>query len=94
VAAVSSPAADAAGLLGQAESLVPLRDRCHEGGEDLLTCFAEAGPRELQTALDAVLEQAVDTLRALEAEADDQVARLRLLAQSARSPAQTSGLLR
>jgi hypothetical protein len=66
-------------------ALDPLQEAAREGAEETLGHFPETGDRETQTAVDGLLEQLADTLRAIDAEAGELAARLRIAAQSAAS---------
>lgn len=70
-------------LLGLAGVLAPLRARARDGAEELLGHFTVLGDRETQRAVDALLEQAADTLRALDQEATEQALRLQETARRA-----------
>jgi hypothetical protein len=78
-----SASVDPERLLALSRALAPLRETSREGAETLLGHFVETGEREAQTAVDAFLEQAADTLRAIDAVASELASRLRIAAQSA-----------
>lgn len=64
-------------------ALDPLRAAAREGAEEALGHFPETGDRKTQSAVDGLLEQLADTLRAVDSEAAELVARLRIAGQSA-----------
>ena len=63
-----------------------LRAVARDGAEEVLGHFPEVGDRPTQSALDGLLEQLADTLRAIDAEAGELTGRLRIAAQSAAPP--------
>ena len=77
---------DPARLVALSVSLDALRAVARDGAEEVLGHFPEVGDRPTQSALDGLLEQLADTLRAIEAEAGELTGRLRIAAQSAAPP--------
>lgn len=70
-------------LLGLAGALAPLRTCARDGAEELLGHFAVLGERATQRVVDTLLEQAADTLRAVDQEATEQALRLQETARRA-----------
>jgi hypothetical protein len=77
---------DPARLVALSVSLDALRAVARDGAEEVLGHFPEVGDRATQSALDGLLEQLADTLRAIDAEAGELTGRLRIAAQSATPP--------
>jgi hypothetical protein len=86
-----SPRVDPQRLLALAAALEPLAGVARAGADEVLGHFPEIGDRTSQTSLDALLEQFADTLRALDAEATEQAARLRIAAREAAGRRATEG---
>jgi hypothetical protein len=78
-------------LLALAAALEPLRETARAGAEEALGHLPEVGDRQTQVALDEFLEQLADTLRALDAEATELAARLRIAARPATRTASRGG---
>ena len=78
-----SPSVDPERLLALGTALTDLRETARDGADEVLAHFPELGEREVQSAVDGLLEQLADTLRALDAEATELTGRLRVAAQSA-----------
>lgn len=78
-----SPSVDPERLLALGTALADLRETARDGADEVLAHFPELGEREVQAAVDGLLEQLADTLRALDAEATELAGRLRIAAQSA-----------
>lgn len=78
-----SASVDPERLLALSSALGPLREASRDGAEEVLGHFVEAGDRETQLAIEAFMDQAADTLRALDAAATELAGRLRVAAQSA-----------
>lgn len=78
-------------LLGLGHDLEQLRAVARNGADEVLDHFPEVGDRQVQTALDGLLEQFADTLRAIDAEAEELAGRLRIAAQSSGPPRPGSG---
>jgi hypothetical protein len=76
-------------LLGLGATLESLRTVARDGADEALEHFPEVGDRVTQNALDALLEQLADTLRAVDAEATEVAGRLRIAATSVPGPAGT-----
>jgi hypothetical protein len=77
---------DPARLVALDVRLDALRAVARDGAEEVLGHFPEVGDRPTQGALDGLLEQLADTLRAIEAEAGELTGRLRTAAQSVAAP--------
>jgi hypothetical protein len=75
-----SSSVDPERLVGLAATLENLRAVARQGADEVLEHFPEVGDRSTQTALDAFLEQAADTLRAVDAESGELAGRLRIAA--------------
>jgi hypothetical protein len=82
-----SSSVDPERLLGLGATLESLRAVAREGAEEALGHFPEVGDRPTQNALDGLLEQLADTLRAVDAEATEVAGRLRIAATSVPGPA-------
>jgi hypothetical protein len=80
-----SSSVDPERLLGLGATLESLRAVAREGADDVLEHFPEVGDRPTQNALDGLLEQLADTLRAVDAEAGELAGRLRIAASSQRA---------
>ncbi|HEY7719276.1 MAG TPA: hypothetical protein VH915_10965 [Pedococcus sp.] len=65
-------------------ALQALRETARDGADELLDLFPELGERTVQVALDTLLEQAADVLRALDAEAGELAARARITGAAGR----------
>ncbi|MDF2146376.1 hypothetical protein [Knoellia sp. p5-6-4] len=82
-----SSSVDPERLLGLGATLESLRSVARAGAEEVLGHFPEVGDRPTQNALDGLLEQLADTLRAVDAEATELAGRLRIAATSQRATA-------
>jgi hypothetical protein len=77
------PPVDPERLLALGTALAALRETARDGADEVLALFPELGERDVQSAVDGLLEQLADTLRALDAEATELAGRLRIAGQSA-----------
>jgi hypothetical protein len=84
-----SSSVDPERLLGLGAALEDLRAVARDGAEEVLGHFPELGDRPTQNALDELLEQLADTLRALTAESTELSGRLRIAASSQPAPGRT-----
>jgi len=84
-----SSSVDPERLLGLGAALEGLRAVARDGADEVLGHFPELGDRPTQNALDAMLDQVADTLRALDTESTELSGRLRIAATSQRAPART-----
>lgn len=84
-----SSSVDPERLLGLGAILESLRAVAREGADEVLGHFPEVGDRPTQNALDGFLEQAADTLRAIDAESGELAGRLRIAATSQPATART-----
>lgn len=84
-----SSSVDPERLLGLGATLESLRAVARVGADEALEHFPEVGDRVTQNALDGLLEQLADTLRAVDAEATEVAGRLRIAATSAPGPARS-----
>lgn len=75
-----SSSVDPERLLALGAALEGLRAVAREGAEEVLEHFPELGERTTQDALDGLLEQLADTLRAVDAEATELAGRLHIAA--------------
>lgn len=69
-------------LLALGAALEDLRVVARDGAEEVLGHVPEVGDRITQNALDGLLDQLADTLRALDAESTELAKRLRIAASS------------
>ena len=60
-----------------------MRDCARSGADEVLEHYPEVGDREVQSALDALVDQAADLLRELDAAATDLEGRVRVAARQA-----------
>lgn len=84
-----SSSVDPERLLGLGATLESLRAVARDGADEALGHFPEVGDRVTQNALDGLLEQLSDTLRAVDAEATEVAGRLRIAATSLPGAART-----
>ncbi|HEY7718405.1 MAG TPA: hypothetical protein VH915_06575 [Pedococcus sp.] len=77
------PPVDPERLLALGTAVAALRETARDGADEALALFPELGEREVQSAVDGLLEQLADTLRALDAEASELTGRLHIAGQSA-----------
>jgi hypothetical protein len=80
-----SSSVDPERLLGLGATLESLRTVARAGAEEVLGHFPEVGDRPTQNALDGLLEQLADALRAVDAEVTELAGRLRIAATSQRA---------
>ncbi|MGO4342863.1 hypothetical protein [Pedococcus sp. 2YAF34] len=72
-------------------ALRPLRDCARDGADEVLSHLPDLGDRELQSAVDAYLDQVADLLREVDASASEVADRLDLATPSKAAPEPTAG---
>lgn len=70
-------------LLELGAALAPLRESARTGAEEVLAMYPESGDREVQSALEACLDQVADLLLGIDAATSELADRFRLAASAA-----------
>lgn len=77
------PSADSQRLRALEGALLRVRDVSRVGAEEVLDTFPEVGEREAQAAVESLVEQAADALRALDAVAGETAGRVAVAVRTA-----------